>query len=96
LTALLKKDAFMWSAEAEAVFRALQCALTMTLILQHPNFDCDFVVECDASDTVLSVVVHQGGGPLAFFSHQLAPRHTKLAAYRLVQAVCHWRPYLWG
>jgi hypothetical protein len=39
--------------------------------------------------------------PVAFFSCQLAPLHTKLAAYEreligLVQAVRHWRPYLWG
>jgi hypothetical protein len=38
---------------------------------------------------------------MAFFSCQLVPRHTKLAAYereliRLVQAVHHWRLYLWG
>jgi hypothetical protein len=35
------------------------------------------------------------------FSRQIAPRHAKLAAYEreligLVQAVRHWRPYLWG
>ena len=37
----------------------------------------------------------------AFFSHMIAPRHAKLAAYEreligLVTAVKHWRPYLWG
>jgi hypothetical protein len=31
----------------------------------------------------------------------MAPRHVKLAAYEhelisLVQAICHWRGYLWG
>ena len=46
-------------------------------------------------------VLHQGGGPVAFFSKPIAPRHAKLAAYEreligLVQAVRHWRPYLWG
>ena len=38
---------------------------------------------------------------MAFFSKPIAPRHAKLAAYEreligLVQAVRHWRPYLWG
>jgi hypothetical protein len=81
LTALLKKDAFKWSAEAEAeaAFRALQHALTMAPILQLSDFDRDFIVECDASGTGLGVVLHQGGRPVAFFSRQLAPRHTKLA-----------------
>jgi hypothetical protein len=99
LTALLK-DAFKWSVDAEEAFRAFQRALTMTPILQLLNFDRDFVMECDTSDMGLGTVLHQGGGPVAFFSRQLAPRHTKLAAYErelieLVQAVRHWRPYLW-
>jgi len=46
-------------------------------------------------------VGHQGGRPVAFFSKPIAPRHAKLVAYErelieLVQAVRHWRPYLWG
>jgi hypothetical protein len=46
-------------------------------------------------------VLHQGAGAVAFFSRPFAPRHLKLAAYEreligLVQAVRHWRPYLWG
>jgi hypothetical protein len=88
LTALLKKDAFKWSAEVETMFWALQHML--------PNLDHD------ASGTGLSAVLHQGGGPVAFLSRQLAPRHTKLTtAYErellgLDQAVRQWRPYLWG
>jgi hypothetical protein len=94
LTTLLKKDAFKWSAEAKEAFQALQRALTTTPILQLPDFDHDFVVECDASGTGLGAVLHQGSGPVAFFSRQLAPQHTKLAAYEweligLVQAVRH-------
>ena len=46
-------------------------------------------------------MLHQGEGPLAFFSRPFAARHLKLAAYErelisLVQAVRHWHPYLWG
>jgi hypothetical protein len=98
LMALLKKDAFKWSTEA---FRALQCALTTAPILQLPDFDRDFVVECDASSMGLGVVLHQGDGLVAFLNRQLASWHTKLTTYEqeligLVHAVRHWRSYLWG
>jgi hypothetical protein len=74
LTALLK-DAFKWSAEAEEAFQAFQGALTKAPIIR------DFVVECDVAGMGLGVMLHQGGGPVAFFSRQLIPRHTKLVAY---------------
>jgi hypothetical protein len=66
-----------------------------------PDFDRAFVVECDASGSGVGAVLHQGGGPIAFFSRQIAARHAKLVAYEreligLVQAVRHWRAYLWG
>jgi hypothetical protein len=48
-----------------------------------------------------SVTLHQGEGPVAFFNKPITPRHAKLAAYEceligLVQAIKHWRSYLWG
>ncbi|XP_066310957.1 uncharacterized protein [Miscanthus floridulus] len=66
-----------------------------------PNFERQFVVDCDAFGIRFGMVLHQGAGPLAFFSRPFIVRHVKLAAYEheligLVQAVHHWRPYLWG
>uniref|UniRef100_A0ACD5Y5K7 Uncharacterized protein n=1 Tax=Avena sativa TaxID=4498 RepID=A0ACD5Y5K7_AVESA len=66
-----------------------------------PDFDNPFVVDYDASDIGSGAVLHQGEGPLAFFRRPFAARHHKLAAYEreligLVQAMWHWRPYLWG
>jgi hypothetical protein len=66
-----------------------------------PDFDMPFVVDCDASGIGFGAVLHQGEGSLAFFSRPFAARHQKIAAYEheligLVQAVRHWRPYLWG
>ncbi|KAK1644330.1 hypothetical protein QYE76_062135 [Lolium multiflorum] len=101
LTRLLRRDAFAWDAEATEAFQALQRALTTGPVLQMPDFDLPFVVDCDASGIGFGAVLHQGEGPLAFFSRPFATRHLKLTAYEreligLVQAVRHWRPYLWG
>ena len=101
LTRLLRRDAFAWDEDAETEFRALKGALTTGPVLQMLDFDKGFVVDSDASGAGFGAVVHQGTGPLAFFSRPFAARHLKLAAYEreligLVQAVRHWRAYLWG
>jgi hypothetical protein len=101
LTRLLRRDAFLWDDEATVAFEALKGALTTGPVLQMPDFNQPFIVNCDASGAGFGAVLHQGDGPLAYFSRPFAARHLKLAAYEqelisLVQAVRHWRPYLWG
>lgn len=59
-----------------------------------PNFEHQFIIDCDASSTGFDVLLHQGEGPLAFFSRSFAALHSKLAAYEreligLVQVVRH-------
>jgi hypothetical protein len=101
LTRLLRRDAFAWDDDAAMAFRALKTALTTGPVLQMSDFDKPFTVDTDASGSGFGAVLHQGAGPLAFFSQPFAARHLKLAAYEreligVVQAVWHWRPYLWG
>ena len=50
-------------------------------VLQMPDFDRPFIMDCDASGVGFSAILHQGDGPLAFFSRPFAARHLKLAAY---------------
>jgi hypothetical protein len=101
LTRLLHRDAFVWDDDAAMAFRTLKTALTTGPVLQMPDFDKPFTVDTDASGSGFGAVLHQGTGPLAFFSRPFAARHLKLTAYEreligVVQAVRHWRPYLWG
>ncbi|KAE8771660.1 putative retroelement [Hordeum vulgare] len=101
LTALLKKDGFLWTPQATTAFGTLETALTTAPVLQLPDFAVYFIVECDACGFGFGAVLHQGGGPIAYFSKAIAPLHASLAAYEReligpVHAVRHWRPYLWG
>lgn len=57
-------------------------------------------MDCDASGSGFGAVLHQSQGSIAFISRLVVPQHAKLTAYEweligLVQAVRHWRPYLW-
>ncbi|XP_026399027.1 uncharacterized protein LOC113294867 [Papaver somniferum] len=45
LTQLLKKDAFVWTEKATTAFRSLQQALTITPVLQLPDFTKEFNLE---------------------------------------------------
>jgi hypothetical protein len=81
LTKLLHKGWFHWCLEAEHAFCALQRTLTMAPVLQLFDFDKLFVVECDASGSVLGVILHQGTGQVAFFSRPIAAHHVKLTTY---------------
>jgi hypothetical protein len=101
LTKPTKKGGFCWDEAAGEAFCVLQRALTTALVLQLPDFDKAFPVECDVSGHGFRAVLHQGTSPVAFFSKPIAARHAKLAAYEceligLVHAVCHWLAYLWG
>jgi hypothetical protein len=80
LSKLLRKEGFHCSEEATTTFAALKHALTSVSVLQLPDFEQAFAIECDASRSSFHAVFHQGTGPIAFFSKPIAPRHVKLAA----------------
>ncbi|KAF8392867.1 hypothetical protein HHK36_021106 [Tetracentron sinense] len=101
LTAMLKKDNFLWTSEAELAFTTLKEAMTTTPILAMPNFNKEFIVECDASGCGLGVVLVQEGRPVAFASNALSDKSLGFSTYEkellaVVFAVTKWRPYLIG
>ena len=81
LTQLLRKDGFRWTEAATAAFDGLKKALSTAPVLHLPDFNKEFTVDCDASGSGFGAVLHQGAGPVAFFSRPFAAHHLKLAAY---------------
>lgn len=66
---------------ATTAFEQLKYVLSTALVLQLPDLNKPFIVECDASFVGFGVVLHHGAGLTAFFSHMIAPWHYKLVAY---------------
>jgi hypothetical protein len=58
LMRLLRRDAFAWDNEATAAFEALKGTLTTGPILQMPDFDQPFIVDCDASGAGFGAILH--------------------------------------
>jgi hypothetical protein len=91
LTTLIKQEVFRWTDKAEKAFQLLKRALTQAPLLQMPDFDKRFIIDCDASGTGFDTGLHQGDDTITYFSQPVAPQHQKLPTYDigLVKAVRH-------
>lgn len=49
LTTILKKGLFQWTGESKHIFERLKDAVMSTLVLALPDFNKNFIAECDAS-----------------------------------------------
>jgi hypothetical protein len=101
LTELTKKDAFTWNEETQLAFDTLKVCLTIAPVLALPDFNKDFVIECDASGNGIGAILMQEKRPVAYFSKALGVRNLTKSAYEkelmaVVLAIQHWRPYLLG
>jgi hypothetical protein len=73
--------------------------MSSTPVLALPDFEKQFVVETDASDAELGVVLMQEDMPIPFISKPLSSKNKMLSIYEkeflaLIMAVEKWRQYL--
>nr|GEU99885.1 hypothetical protein [Tanacetum cinerariifolium] len=96
LTKLLKKNAVVWTKEAQYAFIHLKEAMVNAHVLKLPNFNEPFLIETDASGEGIGAVLQQSGHPIAYYSKTLDPRHHSLSTYEkellaVIQALHKWR-----
>ena len=100
LNELTKKDVpFVWGTAQEEAFIVLKDKLTHALLLQLPNFNKTFELECDASGIGLGGVLLQDGA-VAYFSEKLSGPSLNYSTsdkelYALVRTLETWQHYLW-
>lgn len=66
LTNMLRKGAFKWKEKATSAFEELKVAMTRALILAMLDFSLPFILETDACDISIGVVLMQERRTLAF------------------------------
>ena len=79
---LTKKGvAFTWAAAHRNAFDTLKDKLTHASLLQLPDFNKTFELECDASGIGLGGVLLQEGKPMAYFSEKLSGPSLNYSTY---------------
>src|SRR5438034_11765022 len=92
---------FQWGQMQQQAFDALKSTLTQAPLLQLPDFEKTFELECDASGIGIGGVLIQGGKPVAFFSEKLHGASLNYSTYNkelyaLVRVLQTWQHYLWS
>jgi hypothetical protein len=100
LNELTNKDVpFVWGDAQQEAFMILKDKLTYAPLLQLPNFNKMFELECDASGIGLGGVLIQEGKPVAYFSENLSRPSLNYSTYdkelyALVRTLETWQHYL--
>ena len=82
LNELTKKDVpFVWGDAQQEAFMILKDKLTHAPLLQLPDFNKTFELECDASGIGLGGVLLQDGKPVAYFSEKLSGPSLNYSTY---------------
>ncbi|PKI54050.1 hypothetical protein CRG98_025544 [Punica granatum] len=90
---------FVWMEKAEKAFQFIKMRLTTAPILALPNFARPFKLHNDASKVDIGAVLSQNHKLVAYFSEKLSGAKLNYSTYdvefyAVVQAIKHWRHYL--
>jgi hypothetical protein len=77
----LKKREFQWTDQQMAAFEQIKHALCSAPVLALPNFSKPFILEANASDKRIGVVLMQEGRPISFLSKSIRPKAQQFSTY---------------
>ena len=78
LTKLTSKNVkFKWTDVEQKAFEEIKRHVAREVLLSYPNFDEEFVIHADASQTQLGGIISQKGKPVAFYSRKLSDAQTR-------------------
>ena len=80
-TALLRRDQFCWSLEAQHAFQQLKHLMTQIHVLTTPDFSIPFTLEKNAPSSAMDVILLQNAHPIAYYSKVLCPRLQRAFTY---------------
>jgi hypothetical protein len=88
---------FAWGDSQEVAFNTLKDKLTHAPLLQLPDFNKVFQLECGIG---LGAILLQDGKPVAYFSEKLSGASLRYSTYdkelyALVRTLQTWQHYLW-
>jgi hypothetical protein len=91
---------FVWGDAQQEALMILKDKLTHAPLLQLPDFNKTFELECDASGIGLGGVLLQEGKPIVYFSEKLSGPSLNYSTYdkdlyALVWTLETWQHYLW-
>jgi hypothetical protein len=94
----LKKEQFVWTDKQEKAFSDLKKIMIEPPVLALPNFSLPFILEADACDYGIRVVLMQQGKPISFLSKALGPRSAGWSTYdkealAILEALKKWKHY---
>lgn len=107
LSDMLRKNAgpLEWTPERIQAFEVLKEAMCQAPVLSNPNFDLEFIIQCDASDVAAGAALGQIQDDvevvIAYFSHKWTTHEknwcaTEKEAGSVLLAIEHFRSYIWG
>ena len=102
----MKGGKFYWNDEHNATFRAIINAVCTAPVLCQPQFEEQFIVDCDTSAFAIGAILQQGDEkgklhPVAFLSQTLDATQRNWDIYNkelfaIVHTLTIWQPYLIG